>query len=76
MTRAEIRLLRFLQVAGVHQKWVPYSTILNTEDLLPEDEKALQGLLAEELVLKHLTEPAYRLSQKGGRAIAHLSSQP
>ncbi len=54
MTSAEVRLLRFLQAAGAHQRWVPYTTIRNTEDLLPGDEKALQGLITRELILEHL----------------------
>jgi RIO-like serine/threonine protein kinase len=74
MTNAETRVLRFLQAAGVHQKWVPYSTILNTEDLLPGDEKALKALWAHGLIEKEATEPAYRISKAGAKAIGKGAS--
>lgn len=75
MTSAEVRLLRFLQAAGAHQRWVPYTTIRNTEDLLPGDEKALQSLLGRELILRHIGDQAYRISDKGIKALGQRSSQ-
>ncbi len=69
MTSAETRVLRFLQAAGVHLKWVPYSTIMNTEDLLPGDEKVLPSLWAHGFVEKEATEPAYCISKKGIKAL-------
>ena len=73
MTSTETRVLRFLQAAGVHLKWVPQSTILNTEDLLPGDEKALPALWARGLV-EEAVEPAYRISKKGTKALGKGSS--
>jgi RIO-like serine/threonine protein kinase len=70
MTNAEARLLRFLHAAGVHVKWVPHSTILNTEDLLPGDEKALPALLSRGLIEKDASQPAaYRVSDRGVKAL-------
>ncbi len=74
MTSTETRVLRFLQAAGVHLKWVPQSTILNTEDLLPGDEKALPALWARGLVEKEAVAPAYRISKKGIKALGEGSS--
>ena len=73
MTSAETRLLRYLHAAGAHLNWVPYSTILNTEDLLPGNEKALPTLFACGLIEKEVTEPAYRVSNKGTKALARSS---
>ncbi len=42
MKSAEHRVLRFLHAASAHESWVSYRTVLNTEDLLPGDEKALE----------------------------------
>ena len=75
MTSAEVRLLRFLQAAGAHQRWVPYTTIRNTDDLLPGDEKALPALFTRGLIDKEATAPAYRVSAKGIKALGQRSSQ-
>ena len=75
MTGAETRLLRFLQAAAAHQRWVPYTTICNTDDLLPGDEKALPALFARGLLDKRSVEPAYRLSAKGSKALGRSSSE-
>ncbi len=69
MTNAETRVLRFLQAAGAHLKWVPFSTIVNTEDLLPGDEKALPSLWARGPIEKEATEPAYRITKGGIKAL-------
>ena len=69
MTNAETRVLRFLQAAGVHLKWVPLSTIANTEDLLPGDEKAVSSLWAHGFIEMEASEPAYRIAEKGIKAL-------
>jgi RIO-like serine/threonine protein kinase len=65
MSSAEIRLLRFLQSEGTHIKWIPYSSIRNTEALLPGDEKALPALLERGLIEKEPSQSAYRVSDRG-----------
>ena len=69
MTNAETRVLRFLQATGVHQRWVLHSTIMNAEALLPGDEKALPSLRARGLIEKEATEPAYRITKGGIKAL-------
>jgi hypothetical protein len=68
MTGAEARLLRFLSAVTVHAPWVSYRTILNTEDLLPGDERALPMLMRRGLVEESAREAAYRLSEAGHKA--------
>ena len=68
LTSAEIRLLRFLQASRT--TWTPAKVILNTEDLLPGDEKALPSLVSRELALEHVSEMAYRISERGIRALS------
>jgi hypothetical protein len=69
MTGAETRLLRFLNAATLHEPWVSHRTILNTEDLLPGDEKALPMLMRRGLVEESAGEAAYRLSPTGSKAV-------
>jgi len=69
MKSAEVRVLRFLHAAGIHESWVSYRTILNTEDLLPGDEKALPVLIRDGLVEERAQEAAYRLSEAGLKAV-------
>jgi RIO-like serine/threonine protein kinase len=69
MNAAEIRLLRFLQAARARAHWMPYSTILNTEDLLPGDEKAVPTLLSRRLIEKDASQPAYRITDGGVKAL-------
>jgi hypothetical protein len=35
MRSAEVRVLRFLHAADIHESWISRQTILNTDDLLP-----------------------------------------
>ena len=76
MTGAETRLLRFLNAVTVHEPWVSYRTILNTEDLLPGDEKALPALMRRGLVEERVREAAYRLSQAGSKALGLKREDP
>ena len=69
MTSAETRLLRFLSAATVHEPWAAYHTILNTEDLLPGDEKAIPMLMRRGLVEESARDAAYRLSEAGHKAL-------
>ena len=69
MTSAEARVLRFLHAASSHQSWVSFGTILNTEDLLPGDEKALPTLMKHGLVEESTAQAAYRLSEAGLKAV-------
>ncbi len=62
MRSSELRVLRFLYAASAHESWVSYRTILNTEDLLPGDEKALPALMWRGLVEESPLRGAYRLS--------------
>jgi hypothetical protein len=68
LTGADRRLLRFLQTSKT--TWTHAKVILNTEELLPGDEKVLPGLLRRGLVLEHVSETAYRISQTGVSALA------
>jgi RIO-like serine/threonine protein kinase len=74
MNGAEVRLLRFLQAEGAHATWVPYSSIRNTEALLPGDEKALPALLERGLVEKEPSLPAYRVLDRGVKALQRRSN--
>lgn len=69
MKSAEVRVLRFLHAASAHESWVSYQTILNTEDLLPSDEKALPVLIGRGLVEESASRAAYRLSEVGLKAV-------
>jgi RIO-like serine/threonine protein kinase len=68
MNQAEIRLLRYMNAQRGRAKWVLYSSILNTEDLLPGDEKAVSSLLTRGLIEKDPTQPAYRITEGGIKA--------
>ena len=74
MKSAEARVLRFLHVAGTHESWVSYRSILNTEDLLPGDEKALSTLIWRGLVEESAPRAAYRLSEIGLKAVRRVSA--
>ena len=69
MKSAEVRVLRFLHAASAHESWVPYRMILNTDDLLPGDEKALPTLMQRGLVEESAPRAAYRLSEVGLKAV-------
>ena len=69
MKGAEQRVLRFLHAASIHENWVSYRTILNTEDLLPGDEKVLPTLMWRGLVQESAPQAAYRLSEEGQKAV-------
>jgi RIO-like serine/threonine protein kinase len=69
MTNAEARLLRYLTAANVQARWVSDQTIRNTEDLLPGDEKAMPALLSRGLVERKTSEPAYRVTDRGLKAL-------
>lgn len=69
MKSAEARVLRFLHAAGTHASWVSYQTILNTEDLLPGDEKALPTLRWRGLIEENGSQAAYRISDSGIKAV-------
>ena len=69
MTSAESRLLRFIQAATARAQWVPYQMIRNTEDLLPGDEKALPALMARGLVEEATSKAAYRVGERGLKAL-------
>ena len=73
MKSAEHRVLRFLHAASSHGSWVPYRTLLNTEDLLPGDEKALPTLMWRGLVEESPAQAAYRLSETGLKAVRRTS---
>ncbi len=68
MKSAEHRVLWFLHGASTRESWVSYRTILNTEDLLPGDEKALPTLVWRGLVEESPGQAAYRLSETGHKA--------
>ncbi len=68
MKSAEARTLRFLSVAGEQEGWVSYRTILNTDDLLPGDERALAMLMWRGLVEENAGKAAYRLTEAGHKA--------
>jgi hypothetical protein len=68
MKSSEARMLRFLSAAGEQEGWVPYRTILNTDDLLPGDEKALAMLMWRGLVEEDAGKGNYRLSEAGHKA--------
>ena len=75
MKSAEHRVLRFLHAATSHESWVSYRTILNTEDLLPGDEKALATLVWRGLVEERPAQAAYRLSETGLKAVRRASDR-
>jgi hypothetical protein len=64
----EERMLRLLSVAGEQDSWVSYRTILNTDDLLPGDERALAMLMWRGLVEENRGKGAYRLTDTGHKA--------
>ncbi len=74
MKSAEVRVLRFLHAASAHESWVSYRSILNTEDLLPGDEKALPTLMWRGLVEESAPRAAYRLSEIGLKAVRRASA--
>jgi hypothetical protein len=61
-------MLRFLSVAVVPDGWVSYRTILNTDDLLPGDERALAMLMWRGLVEENAGKGAYRITEAGHKA--------
>jgi hypothetical protein len=69
MNDAEIRLLRFIQAENQRDPWVFYGTILNTEALLPGDEKALPGLLSQGLIEQDPVRAAYRVTNGGAKTL-------
>ncbi len=73
MKSAEHRVLRFLHAASTRESWVSYRTILNTDDLLPGDEKALATLMWRGLVEESPGQAAYRLSETGLKAMRRAS---
>ena len=73
MTSAEARLLRFLHAASAHQNWVSHRAILNTENLLPGDEKALATLMQRGFIEESASQAAYRLSEVGLKAVRRAS---
>jgi RIO-like serine/threonine protein kinase len=73
MRSAEFRVLRFLHAASAHESWVSYRAILNTEDLLPGDEKALATLMWRGLVEESAPQAAYRLSDTGFKTVRRAS---
>ena len=75
MKSAEHRVLRFLQAASAHESWVSYRTILNTEDLLPGDEKALPTLMWRGLVEESAARGAYRLSEAGLNVVRRAADE-
>jgi hypothetical protein len=62
-------MLRFLSVAGEQDGWIFYRTILNTDDLLPGDERALAMLMWRGLVEENAGKGAYRLTEAGHKAV-------
>ncbi len=76
MKGAELRVLRFLHAAPAHERWVSYRTILNTEDLLPRDEKGLATLMWRGLVEESAPRAAYRLSDIGMKAMRRAAAAP
>ncbi len=68
MKSTEARMLRFLSVAGEQERWVSYRTILNTDDLLPGDERALAMLMWRGLAEENASKAAYRLTEAGHKA--------
>jgi hypothetical protein len=75
MKSSELRVLRFLHAAHARESWVSYRTILNTEDLLPGDEKALPTLMWRGLVEESAARGAYRISGTGLKAAGVGSSR-
>jgi predicted transcriptional regulator len=69
MNQAEVRLLRYMNAQRSQAKWVLYRAILNTEDLLPGDEKAVAGLMSRGLIEKDPDQPAYRITEGGSKAL-------
>ena len=69
MTNAEVRLLRFIHAACAHAQWASYESIRNTDDLLPGDEKALPGLATLGLVEEAASRGAYRVTERGLKAL-------
>ena len=75
MKSAEHRVLRFLHGASTRESWVSYRTILNTDDLLPGDEKALATLMWRGLIEESPGQAAYRLSKTGLKAVRRASDR-
>ena len=73
MKSAEHRVLRFLHAASTRESWISYRTILNTDDLLPGDEKALATLMWRGLVEESPAQAAYRLSETGLKVVRRTS---
>ncbi len=73
MKSAEHRVLRFLHAANTRESWVSYRTILNTEDLLPGDEKALATLMWRGLIEESPGQASYRLSETGLKVVRQAS---
>jgi len=69
----EARMARFLSVAGEQDGWVSYRTILNTDDLLPGDERALAMLVWRGLVEENAGKGTYRLREAGLNSIRRSS---
>jgi hypothetical protein len=61
-------MLRFLSASSEPDGWVSYRTILNTDDLLPGDERALAKLMWRGLVEENAGKGAYRLTDVGHKA--------
>ncbi len=76
MKSAEHRVLRFLHAAGAHESWVSYRTFLNTQELLPGDEKALPILMWHGLIEESAPRASYRLSDKGRKAARWSATAP
>lgn len=76
MKSAEFRMLRFLHAASAHEQWVSYRAILNTEDLLPGDEKALPMLMWRGLIEESAPRASYRLSEEGRKAARRSATTP
>jgi hypothetical protein len=62
-------MLRFLSASSEPDGWVSYRTILNTDDLLPGDEKALAMLMWRGHVEENAGKGAYRLTEAGHKAM-------
>ena len=76
MKSTEFRVMRFLQAASAHEEWVSYRAILNTEDLLPGDEKALPTLMWRGLIEESGPQAAYRLSEEGRKTMRRTATTP
>jgi hypothetical protein len=76
MKSTEARMLRFLSAAGDQDGWVSYRIILNTDDLLPGDERALAMLMWRGLIEENVGKGAYRLSEAGHKAARSRKDAP